>query len=680
MAEEESLFTKITGYEDVGDMFDGGGQFGSGDQFYGGTNEEYQNLTGDDGSNDSNFIEKFGNTVTNDFNINYQNDNNNNDTGGNNGGGSSTTATETTEETEPETPPMDSATLLQMATDVGLIKSNEEAEALIADPQKFLADRNMTLQDGLTLINAQAQGVALDPSDPRYGLGSNVNINANTVASTERATAPSGLNPQSYTASTVTDRITNPIYGVDTATGSIDKDNLIDADEIQIDMTGASTGINRDGSINYTGGALNDVALQNISQIIDTSTVQGKLLAQELGEGNYVDKKATVAGQTEILTKQFVGADGQPRIPTWAAPLYRELSRTMTFKGMTGTAATAAMAQAMMEATVGMAEKDAEFFKTLTIKNLDNRQQQVLNKANVLAQFDTSNLSAREAAAVNNAKAFLQMDLTNLTNEQQSAVIDAQARTQALFEDQQSINAQRLFTAENVNDFTKFYDQLSANISLFNAEQVNAMRKFNTGEMNDIAEFNATMEDSRQKFYANMQYQIDTANAKWRQTVELSNNKLLFDAAATDVKNMLSITQEAQNQIWDRVDSMLDMLWKSSENEANRDMEILKSTIMAQANSKGGGIFSIFGDIASAVAVKMITSSDIRLKDDIELLHTLPNGIKVYTWQWNKTAQDLGLATSAPVGVLAQELQKTHPEAVLEGSDGYLRVNYGAIV
>ena len=91
-------------------------------------------------------------------------------------------------------------------------------------------------------------------------------------------------------------------------------------------------------------------------------------------------------------------------------------------------------------------------------------------------------------------------------------------------------------------------------------------------------------------------------------------------------------------------------------------------------------IFSIFGDIASAVAVKTIMSSDVRLKDDIELLHTLPNGIKVYTWQWNETAQDLGLATSAPVGVLAQELQKTHPEAVLEGSDGYLRVNYGAIV
>lgn len=678
---EESLFTKITGFDDVSDMFDGGGQGGSGDQFYGGSNEEYEKITGDDGSNDTNFLEKFGNTVTNDFNINYQNNNNNNNTGGNGGGGSSTTATETTEETEPETPPMDSATLLQMATDVGLIKSNEEAEALIADPQKYLADRNMTLQDGLTLINAQAQGVALDPSDPRYGLGSNVNINANTVASTEMATAPSGADPRSYTASTVTDRITDPLYGVDTATGSIDQDNLIDDDEIQIDMTGASTGINRDGSINYTGGALNDVALQNISQIIDTSTVQGKLLAQELGEGNYVDKKATVAGQTEILTKQFVGSDGEPRIPTWAAPLYRELSRTMTFKGMTGTAATAAMAQAMMEATVGMAEKDAEFFKTLTIKNLDNRQQQVLNKANVLAQFDTSNLSAREAAAVNNAKSFLQMDLTNLTNEQQSAVIDAQARTQALFEDQQSINAQRLFTAENVNDFTKFYDQLSTNISLFNAEQVNAMRKFNTGEMNDIAEFNATMEDSRQKFYANMQYQIDTANAKWRQTVELSNNKLLFDAAATDVKNMLSITQEAQNQIWDRVDSMLDMLWKSSEKEADRDMEILKSTIMAQANKKsGGGIMGILGDVASAVAVKMVTGSDIRLKDDIELLHTLPNGIKVYTWQWNKTAQDLGLATSAPVGVLAQELQKTHPEAVLEGSDGYLRVNYGAIV
>ena len=58
MAEEESLFTKITGYEDAGDMFDGGGKFGSGDQFYGGTNEEYKTAGGTNNNQDSNVVGK----------------------------------------------------------------------------------------------------------------------------------------------------------------------------------------------------------------------------------------------------------------------------------------------------------------------------------------------------------------------------------------------------------------------------------------------------------------------------------------------------------------------------------------------------------------------------------------------------------------------------------------------
>jgi hypothetical protein len=143
---------------------------------------------------------------------------------------------------------------------------------------------------------------------------------------------------------------------------------------------------------------------------------------------------------------------------------------------------------------------------------------------------------------------------------------------------------------------------------------------------------------------------------------------------------MLGITQEAQNQIWDRVDSMLDYLWKSSENEANRDMEILKSTIMAQASSKGGGgLFDIFANVASAYTTKLIFASDRRLKDGIQYFDTLPSGVKMYTWQWNKTAKELGLDNYPPIGVIAQDIQKTHPDAVVEGEHGYLMVNYEAI-
>ena len=58
MAEEESLFTKITGFDDVKDMFDGGGKGGTGDQFYGGTNKEYTTAGGTDNNKDDNGIKQ----------------------------------------------------------------------------------------------------------------------------------------------------------------------------------------------------------------------------------------------------------------------------------------------------------------------------------------------------------------------------------------------------------------------------------------------------------------------------------------------------------------------------------------------------------------------------------------------------------------------------------------------
>ena len=71
-------------------------------------------------------------------------------------------------------------------------------------------------------------------------------------------------------------------------------------------------------------------------------------------------------------------------------------------------------------------------------------------------------------------------------------------------------------------------------------------------------------------------------------------------------------------------------------------------------------------------------SSDIRLKENITQVGTLPNGVNWYTWDWNEVGKSI--AGEEPTqGVLAQELQKTHPSAVAVGRDGYLRVNYSRI-
>jgi hypothetical protein len=61
--------------------------------------------------------------------------------------------------------------------------------------------------------------------------------------------------------------------------------------------------------------------------------------------------------------------------------------------------------------------------------------------------------------------------------------------------------------------------------------------------------------------------------------------------------------------------------------------------------------------------------SDIRLKHDIILLGHLDNGLGFYRFSYNGSEK-------AYVGVIAQEVWRVIPQAVLRGPDGYLRVNY----
>ncbi len=317
----------------------------------------------------------------------------------------------------------------------------------------------------------------------------------------------------------------------------------------------AQAGVNADGTVNQTGEALNQYASQDISHIIDTSTSAGKLLADSLGEGNYLDSKATITGQMKTISQEFKDPNtGEPIIPPWAQATARQLKRSIAFSGMSGTAATAAMSTALMEATLGIAEKEAVFFQTLTTKNLDNRQESIINKANALSKFEVANLGARETAAVTNAKAFLDMDMQNVRLDQEAEIINTQERIDVILSDQGEINAARRFDAEQQNDFSKFYDELGVSVQKHRSEQLNLIKRFNAGELNDGAEFAAEMEDSRQRFYSEMQYQIDLDNAKWRQNVAETNTEMQFEAATEDVRNGLDLSQEAMNQMWDRVD------------------------------------------------------------------------------------------------------------------------------
>ena len=568
-----------------------------------------------------------------------------------------------------------------MVDSSGMTAQNTQINSMVADPQSFLS--GMQLSDRVPTIDPNTAGTNLDPNNANYQVNANqLNYVPNTVAVTETALAPTPQQAQTYTAATTADRVNTAGQAV-AQTGDVRPDAIVKAPTI--DVQGSATGVNADGSRNFTGEAVNAVALQGISNVIDTSTVSGKLLAQSLGEGNYTDAKATVQGQMEMLSKQFVDPiSGEPKIPSWAAGIARNVSRIAAFKGMTGTAATAALSTAIMEASLPIAQQDAQFFQTVTLKNLDNRQQTAIQKAQILSKIDLANMDARMTAAVTNSRNFMEMDLTNLNNRQQTEIVNTQARVQSIFEDSKSENASRLFGADSQNDFTKFYDNLSSQVSLFNAEQRNAMSKFNTGELNAASQFNSTLSNQRELFYKEMQYNVDLANARWRQSVTTANSQMQFTAAATDVQNMYNLTTEGLNRLWDRTDALLDYTWKSAETDLDRKAQIAIANL--QKPKKSGGLFGAVGQVVGAVAgteagaaAIMSVFSDARLKDDIQLVAVSPSGINIYTWLWNESAKKIGADKFPEFGVIAQEVMEHTPDAVILGDDGFYRVNYGKL-
>jgi hypothetical protein len=488
-----------------------------------------------------------------------------------------------------------------------LTRANDAVTGAITNPQEILNAANGTnLSAQVKPIDPNTAGTNIGPATPANG----PNATTATVTNVATGVAPVQGAVNTYTAEQTYDKVAaNDMKG---AVGTVDPQAIVDAEKIKLDVNAYATGKNPDGSVNEAGAAMNQAAQQNIVNVIDTSTMAGKLLAQSLGEGNYTDAKATLKGQLDILSAEFANPDGSAKIPSWAQGAARNVSKIASFSGMTGTAATSALATAIMEASIPVAAADATFFQTLTVKNLDNRQEQTINKANILSKMEMQNADMRMTAAIQNSQNFMSMSLANLNNEQQARVVNTQNRVQSILEDAKAVNTQRMFTAQSQNEMDMFYDNLNSQMSQFNAAQVNGMAQFNASETNDTSQFNAQLENSRQEFYKNMQFNIDVSNAKWRQTVTLTENDQKFQAAATDVQNLVGMTKEQMTQLWDRSDALLDYVWKSSESEKERAANLLisQNQIKAQAaNAKAAangnamaGIFSGIGSVAGSLA------------------------------------------------------------------------------
>jgi hypothetical protein len=70
--------------------------------------------------------------------------------------------------------------------------------------------------------------------------------------------------------------------------------------------------------------------------------------------------------------------------------------------------------------------------------------------------------------------------------------------------------------------------------------------------------------------------------------------------------------------------------------------------------------------------------SDIRTKDNIKQIHWLPNGLPVYEYEYKPEWKDEA-GHGKFIGVMAQDVLKVQPNAIIHRDDGYMMVNYGVL-
>jgi len=89
------------------------------------------------------------------------------------------------------------------------------------------------------------------------------------------------------------------------------------------------------------------------------------------------------------------------------------------------------------------------------------------------------------------------------------------------------------------------------------------------------------------------------------------------------------------------------------------------------------------GDIVAEGDVVAYNSSDVRLKDNIQVIKgslDKIDGIRGVEFDWNDKSPGWAQERGHDIGVIAQEVQKVVPEIVVERKNGYLGVDYKRLV
>ena len=304
-------------------------------------------------------------------------------------------------------------------------------------------------------------------------------------------------------------------------------------------------------------------------------TVSAPMVAQQQ-DLTALPPEATVQGQLANISSAINTAvdEGKP-IPAFASGAKRLVDAAMQQRGLgSSSIAAEALAQGIIEASIPIAQQDAQFYQQAIFQNLNNRQQ----------------------SAVLNAQQSFQMDTANLSNRQQTNLTNIQLRQQSMLSDQAASNASLQFNAQSEQQTDQFFKSLATQINTNNAQRVDAMNQYAVAEKNRISgqnaqneiavseanaqreaainQFNTQLEDQRQRFNVENQRLIDQSNVTWRRSINTANTAAINAANQTDAQNLLNISNFGLSALWQQWRDEASWINTASENNKERSHNI----------------------------------------------------------------------------------------------------------
>lgn len=256
--------------------------------------------------------------------------------------------------------------------------------------------------------------------------------------------------------------------------------------------------------------------------------------------------------------------------------------------------------------------ENARLANSMNIANLSANNAVVLAKAAQMASLETQNLNNRQQAAVENARAFLAMDVKNLELRQQTALFKAQEISDALVSDAGLENAARITNANNALEAAKISETLAQAANQFNASERNKVSLFNANAANELARFNAQEANNRSEFNSRMATEINISNAKILADVSMANTRETNAINAVNAKNATDLSASVYAQQSQTYRDVLEMSWKTGEQEKDRITNIAVATITKNAAVSAAGITADANSSAAwgSLALKAVENWD----------------------------------------------------------------------